>query len=314
MQAVSPNHQRISTQPTPSSSTLTRPERSPKLAVPSASRNTPTSPRRHASPCVTVSRPTQDADHEDFSLRLKISSSLSPILAQPAHKQCASSKLFNPNTDPIPMRRTAEPEVMSDGTSSSYVHVPHAAASGPLKHRDKRCNFAWQLFDHPFFCLSTVPAPRSQSTLADAQISRQSHAASISCSAFTFSSTADGSSASSALFDGSPNHGPGIEDSGNTVLSLQLKKLYRNITNLETKIKQQDSTDKGDDASRNTRVVVKGKEVENEDLEKETWKKQISITKSELPSSYLFYSDVALNTYWVPIDSRTPFTTSSKCL
>ena len=88
------------------------------------------------------------------------------------------------------------------------------------------------------------------------------------------SSTTDGSSASSALFDGGPNQGPGTEDSGNTVFSLQLKKLYRTITNLETKIKQEDSMDEGDD-SRNTRVMVKGKEVENEDLEKEKWKKQI---------------------------------------
>jgi len=293
MQAASPpNHQSaltISTQPTLSSSTLTRPERSPKLAVlPSVSRNPPTSPRRHASPRVTVSRPTLDADHEDFSRRLKISSSPSPRLAQPVHKQNPSSKLFNPNTDPIPMRRTAEPEVMSDGTSSSYVHIPRAAPSGPVNHRDERGNAARQLFDHRkddpvrFSVLARpqlsahgrpLPTPKSSGDYVSAS-STSSYAASISSSAFTLSSTTDGSSASSALFDGGPNQGPGTEDSANTVFSLQLKKLYRNITNLETKIKQEDSMDEGDDG-RNTRVMVKGKEVENQVLEKEKWKKQI---------------------------------------
>ena len=56
---------------------------------------------------------------------------------------------------------------------------------------------------------------------------------------------------------------------------MQLKRLYRTISNLETKIKQEDSTDEADDGM-NTRVMLKGKEVETEDLEKERWKKQIT--------------------------------------
>lgn len=56
---------------------------------------------------------------------------------------------------------------------------------------------------------------------------------------------------------------------------VQLKCLYCTISNLETKIKQEDYTDKTNDGM-NTRVVLKGKEVETEDLEKERWKKYIT--------------------------------------
>lgn len=100
------------------------------------------------------------------------------------------------------------------------------------------------------------------------------YAASISSSAFTLSSTTDGSSASSAPFDGRPNQGQGTEDSGHSVISFQLKKLYRAITNLETKIKQEDSMEEADDGM-NPRVMLKGKEVASKDLEKDKWKKQI---------------------------------------
>jgi protein SMG6 len=79
---------------------------------------------------------------------------------------------------------------------------------------------------------------------------------SISSSAITLSSTTDGSSASSALFDRRPNQ----EQASNSIFSVQLKKLY---------------------------VVLKGKEVENEDLEKEKWKKQISDHKMLVMSSIL---------------------------
>jgi protein SMG6 len=44
--------------------------------------------------------------------------------------------------------------------------------------------------------------------------------------------------------------------------------LYREITNLETKVKQEDSMDDTDDVM-SSRVVLKGKEVESDDLEKE---------------------------------------------
>lgn len=60
--------------------------------------------------------------------------------------------------------------------------------------------------------------------------STPSYAASIPSSAFTLSSTTDGSTASSALFE---EHG-----GGNNVFSIQLKKLYRALFNLETSSKR----------------------------------------------------------------------------
>jgi len=54
-----------------------------------------------------VPRPTPEADPEDFSL--KISSSLSK-----------ARKLFNPDTDPIPMRRI-DPEPVSGSTASQQA-------------------------------------------------------------------------------------------------------------------------------------------------------------------------------------------------
>ncbi|KDR73471.1 hypothetical protein GALMADRAFT_71996 [Galerina marginata CBS 339.88] len=248
------------------------PARSPKLSPPT---------RRHPSP--------HDADPDDFSRRLKISSSPSPR-PPPVHKPVPASKLFNPNTDPIPMRRTAEPESMSDGTGSSYVHVSRAApTTAPSVHRDERTTTTRQLFDHRkdnpvrFSVLARPqmssghgrpsPTPKSSGDYLSAS-STSSYAASISSSTFTLSSTTDGSSTSSALFDGRPNQGPGTDDSGNTTVSLQLKRLYREISNLETKIKQEDSSEEFDDAM-STRVMLKGKEPVSEEPEKDKWLKQI---------------------------------------
>jgi protein SMG6 len=80
-----------------------------------------------------------EADLEDLSRRLKIST-------PPRHhhhiKQTRRGKLFNPNTDPIPMRRTTEPESISDATSSSSP--PH---NTPTSHqRDPPASR--QLFNH----------------------------------------------------------------------------------------------------------------------------------------------------------------------
>ena len=105
--------------------------------------------------------------------------------------------------------------------------------------------------------------------------STSSYAASISSSTFTLSSTTDESSTSLSLFDGRPNQ----DRAENGIFALQLKRLYREITNLETKIKQEDSMDDSDDVM-SSRVVLKGKEVENDDLEKEKWKKQMSDHKT----------------------------------
>ncbi|KAH9483736.1 Telomerase-binding protein EST1A [Psilocybe cubensis] len=281
-----------------STSSISRIDRSPKLSVPA--KHSPSSPHRHASPHLIVSRPTQDADHEDFSRRLKISSPAPRH--QSAHKQSSSSKLFNPDTDPIPMRRTAEPEVMSDATGSSNanVYASRATPSGGLNHREERGHANRQLFDHRkddpvrFSVLARPqhvtngrpsPTPKSSGDYVSAS-STSSYAASLSSSAFTLSSTTDGSSASSALFEGRPNQGQGTEDSGhNSQLSAQLKKLYRYLTALETKIKQDDS-EEVDDAM-TSRVMLKGKEAESEEVEKEKWRKRIEIHKQYAETAHL---------------------------
>ena len=184
---------------------------------------------------------------------------------------------------------------MSDATGSSYVQVPRGGpSSSSMPHREGS-SAARQLFDHRkddpvrFAVLARpqlsshngrpTPTPKMSADHVSAS-SASSYAPSIASSSFTLSSTTDGSSASSALFEGGrPNQG--TEDSGNNVFSIQLKKLYRAITNLETKIKQEDS-DESDDGM-NSRVVLKGKEVENDELEKEMWRKQIHDHKEYVP-------------------------------
>ncbi|KAG6909451.1 hypothetical protein DXG01_000436 [Tephrocybe rancida] len=183
------------------------------------------------------------------------------------------------------MRRTTEPDSISEGSSR-----PHPS---PRDNRDRdRDAPARQLFDHRkddpvrFSVNARPPRPASKSS-GDyvSASSTSSYANSISSSAFTLSSTTDGSSASSALFDhpgGSGNRG----DDGSNVFSNQLKKLYRAITNLETKVKMEDSDDRdpedGAAARSEPRVTLKGKQpettpapVNNDDGEREKWKVQI---------------------------------------
>lgn len=242
------------------------------------------------SPQVVASRQPQEADPDDFSRRLKISSSPSPRLAQQSSKQ--GHKLFDPERDPIPtLRRTAEPEPMADATSTR---------SGPTRET------ARQLFNHRkddpvrFSVLSRpqgrpTPTPKSSGDYISAS-SASSYAPSQASSSFTLSSTTDGSSASSALFEGQKKS----DDGGGNVFAAQLKKLYRNITSLETKIKQDD----GDDGDDTGRVILKGKEQEDEEAQIEKWKKRLEDHK-RYSSLSPYESATDRSTVW----SRT-FTTS----
>lgn len=252
-----------------------RPEKSPKLPSSSAQKaSSAASPRRqHQAPSVVVRPP--EADPDDFSRRLKISASPSPGPGRVSAARNDASKLYNPDRDPIPIRRTAEPDTLSD-TSSSYV--PRGVQHN--KHGHHRDGGARQLFDHKkdnpilFSVLARppggkVPTPQSSMDHFSAS-SASSYAPSIS-SSFTLSSTTDGSSNSSALFDGKSGH---HEESGNNQFGAQLKRLYRNITDLEAKVKQ----DELDDAAEsNSRVRLKGKEsASSEDAEHEKWRRQIT--------------------------------------
>ncbi|KAG6840703.1 hypothetical protein C0991_004947 [Blastosporella zonata] len=224
------------------------------------------------------SRRPVEADHDDFSRRLKISSS-------PAPQSRPAAKLFNPSTDTVPMRRTAEPEQISENPSR-----PHPSSRDRDRDRDRDAP-ARQLFDHRkddpvrFSVLARPVRPVSKSSGDYVSASSTSSYANSVSSAFTLSSTTDGSSASSALFDrpgGSGNRG---DDGANNVFSIQLKKLYRAITNLETKVKMEDADDRdaedGASARNEPRVTLKGKLPDNsatsnnDDAEREKWKVQI---------------------------------------
>jgi hypothetical protein len=77
------------------------------------------------------------------------------------------------------------------------------------------------------------------------------------------------SSASSALFEGKPR-----EDPGKNAFADQLKKLYRNISSLESKILNEDTDDNVEDS----RIVLhgRGRDQSDEELEQQKWSKLIS--------------------------------------
>ncbi|KAF7322791.1 PINc domain-containing protein [Mycena chlorophos] len=226
----------------------------------------PPQSRKQPNPQLVVSD-SDAADADDFSRRLNISSSPT---RNPAKQAAPPTRLFNPDRDPIPMRRTAEPENMSDAASSS-----RGVKASPPRETSGR-----QLFDHRkddpvrFVMRKAPPTPKSSAEYVSAS-SNSSYAPSVASSSFTLSSTTDGSSASSALFD-RKSHPNGDERGTTNVFAVQLKKLYRAITDLETKIKQEDS-DETEDAGR---VLLKTRDGENEELERDQerdkWKKQIS--------------------------------------
>ena len=218
-----------------------------------------------------------EADHDDFSRRLKISSS-------PAPHARSSAKLFNPSTDPIPMRHTTEPEPIFDSTSRSHRDRDHNRDTLPRQLFDPRK-------DDPvrFSVLARPSRDRPVSKSSGDYISASStssYANSVASSAFTLSSTTDGSSASSDLFDRPGGSSTRSED-GTNRYAAQLKKIYRAITNLETKIQSEDSVGRdpedGNIARHEPRVTLKGKQPEpsstptsTEDLEREKWKIQIA--------------------------------------
>jgi hypothetical protein len=172
---------------------------------------------------------------------------------------------------------------MSDAASSSYVARGSAAGANPAHQRDATGR---QLFDHrkddPVrFVLRGRPTPTSKSSAEYVSASStSSYANSMASSNFTLSSTTDGSSASSALFDRKSH--PNGDDRGTNVFAIQLKKIYRHITDLETKVKQEDS----DEAEDSGRIMLKSKDGEDGELEKEKekekWKRQIEDHKESV--------------------------------
>ncbi|EEB89113.1 hypothetical protein MPER_12830 [Moniliophthora perniciosa FA553] len=173
------------------------------------------------------------------------------------------------------MRRTAEPEAMSDTASSGHIARP-SREKGQLFDPRKDDPVRFQVFARPQQQgQRPVPTPKSSGEYVSAS-STSSYAASQISSTFTLSSNTDGSSTSSALFDQQGK--PASEDgSGTNVFALQLKKLYRMITNLESKVQEESEADR--DTRDNNRILLKGKnaqpEEDEDEKEKEKWARQI---------------------------------------
>lgn len=156
----------------------------------------------------------------------------------------------------------AEPESISDATSSSYAPRHPVARSPRQQEISRNAGSPRPLFDPRkddpvrFAVLARpasgrpVPTPKSSGDWVSAS-STSSYTPSLASSSFTLSSgTTDNSSASSAIFD---NGKPRTEESGTNAFSMQLKRLYRDITALEAKLREADAAEP--DVAR---VLVKG--------------------------------------------------------
>ncbi|KAJ3825018.1 hypothetical protein F5880DRAFT_1622927 [Lentinula raphanica] len=250
-----------------------------RLPVPPVSRSTK---KLLASPAV-ITKPLLDAPADEFLRKLHISSSSSPSRVMPTGpRQNQGSKLYNPDCDPIPtMRRTAEPEAMSDADSS---YAPRYTRSPSVTRESQRDMPARQLFDfrkddpmrfaahvRPQEKTQVVPTPKSS---GDYICSASSVSSELTLSSTT-TSTTDASSAPSTIFDQS-RHNARSEDSATNVFSNQLKRLYRNITSLESKIRDED-VELEDDGRFSNRILRNGKEQSQEEgaAEMQKWSKRI---------------------------------------
>ena len=249
----------------------------------------PSPPRRpqpssgQSPPAVLISR--AEPDSNEFSRILKLSPTPKSPPHVPMHKQ-QQGKLFNPDTDPIPMRRTAEPEASSESAGSSYA--PRQPADASRHNRDASQHR--QLFDprkHDPVSFSAAqarkPAPKSSGDYASVSSVSSYGAQSVVSSNFTLSSgTTDGSSAPSSIFDHKPRDEPKTN-----AFSNQLKKLYRDISHLETKL----LADSGEPQDENRIVIKGGSSAGADEAEKTRWKTLIDDHK-RYASVLVFLSDL----------------------
>jgi hypothetical protein len=198
--------------------------------------------------------------------------------------------------------------------------VSRAAPEAQINDREENSNATRQFLDHrkdkpSHFSVMARPTygrPSPTHKLSKDYVSmssESSYASSISSRGSILSSTTDASSVLSASFDERPDQAQGTKDSVDT-FSPQLKQLYRTLTNLETKIIQHVLPDR----ESNTRLVWKEKEDENEDPEKEQWKKQIEDHKQFVSLSYYLIADFSfylgslkLSTYFLRLPYRLMF-------
>jgi protein SMG6 len=195
-----------------------------------------------------------------------------------------TTRLFNPNFDSIPVRRTQEPEVMSDiGSGSPPKGVstraaqqrPDPSSSRRLfdPKRDPPVRFA--VLTRPAGVSAEKPAPSHRSSgdyVSASSTSISSYPPSLGSSAFTLTSAS--SSSSSAPFSKEK------EDPNSPVVA-QLKKLYRQISQAERKLLD----DKQDDAiDEPARVVVQSREHPITEAP-DPWSRLISEHKESVPAA-----------------------------
>ena len=96
----------------------------PPASVPLPSAAVPHSPLTNSSPRmppnIIISR--AEADPDDFSHRLKISNL---PCSHHMSRQQQSTKLYNPDTDPIPIHRTTESKPSQTPPAAPMCHAPH---------------------------------------------------------------------------------------------------------------------------------------------------------------------------------------------
>ena len=180
------------------------------------------------------------------------------------------------------MRRTAEPEVLCESPGSSHAQRPHGDPSRTRDASQHRQLFDPRKHDPVSFSAAQArkPAPKHSGDYASVS-SVSSYTNSIVSSNFTLSSsTTDGSSAPSSLFDHKPR-----EESKTSAFSAQLKKLYRDISALETKI----LADSGEPQDESRLVIKGGPSIGAEDAEKARWKKATDDHKKYVILSYNLY-------------------------
>jgi len=169
-------------------------------------------------------------------------------------------RLFNPNVDPIPLRRTHEPEQMHDsgfrssppkGIISRPVR-PEASSSRRLFDPKRDAPIAFAIANKSASSGETTrPPPVHRSSgdyLSASSTSMSSYPPSIGSSLFTLSQT---SSSSSAPFrDKEDPNSPVVE---------QLKRLYRQISHAEKKLQEH----RPDGTDESPRVVVQTRDQHN---------------------------------------------------
>ncbi|KAF8504047.1 hypothetical protein BU17DRAFT_101528 [Hysterangium stoloniferum] len=171
----------------------------------------------------------------------------------------STARLFNPHFDPIPLRRTHEHEILSEGSASPPKGVisrsqqrPEPSSTRRLfdPKRDPPARFA--MLSKPTASLDeavkSVSSHRSSGDYVSASsTSISSYPPSLGSSAFTLTST---SSSSSSPFNKNK------EDPNSPVVT-QLKRLYRDISHAERKVLD---GDQGDSTDEPIRVVVQSRD------------------------------------------------------